>query len=57
MILAVYVKCLFLHWQGGMYMLQLFDNYAATYSLLFIGMIECIGIAWVYGKFTRLRFT
>lgn len=35
--------------QGGMYMLQLFDNYAATYSLLFIGMIECIGIAWVYG--------
>ncbi|XP_048778053.1 sodium- and chloride-dependent glycine transporter 2-like [Ostrea edulis] len=35
--------------QGGMYMLQLFDNYAATYSLLFIGMVECIGIAWVYG--------
>ncbi|XP_061193112.1 sodium- and chloride-dependent glycine transporter 2-like [Saccostrea echinata] len=35
--------------QGGMYMLQLFDNYAATYSLLFIGMVECIGISWVYG--------
>ncbi|XP_078326543.1 sodium- and chloride-dependent glycine transporter 2-like [Crassostrea virginica] len=32
-----------------MYMLQLFDNYAASYSLLFIGMVESIGIAWVYG--------
>lgn len=48
---------IFLHWQGGMYMLQLFDNYAATYSLLFIGMIECIGIAWVYGKFARIWLT
>lgn len=38
-------------------MLQLFDNYAATYSLLFIGMVECIGIAWVYGKFARIWFT
>ena len=35
--------------QGGMFILQLFDNYAATYSLLFIGLVECIGIAWVYG--------
>ena len=34
-----------------MYILQLFDNYAATYSLLLIGLVECIGIAWVYGKF------
>ena len=34
-----------------MYMLQLFDNYAASYSLLFIGMVESIGIAWVYGEF------
>ncbi|XP_076110337.1 sodium- and chloride-dependent glycine transporter 1-like [Mytilus galloprovincialis] len=35
--------------QGGMFILQLFDNYAATYSLLLIGLVECIGIGWVYG--------
>lgn len=35
--------------QGGMYVLQLFDNYAATYSLLFIGLVECLVLAWVYG--------
>ncbi|XP_046344922.2 sodium- and chloride-dependent glycine transporter 1-like isoform X1 [Haliotis rufescens] len=35
--------------QGGMYVLQLFDNYAATYSLLCIGFVECIALAWVYG--------
>lgn len=36
--------------QGGMFVLQLFDNYAATYSLLFIGLVECVVLAWVYGK-------
>ena len=35
--------------QGGMYMLQLIDNYAATYSLLIIGLFECITIAYIYG--------
>lgn len=35
--------------RGGMYMLQLIDNYSATYSLLLIGLCECIAIAWVYG--------
>ncbi|XP_076457390.1 sodium- and chloride-dependent glycine transporter 1-like [Babylonia areolata] len=35
--------------KGGMYVLQLFDNYAATYSLLFIGLVECVVLAWVYG--------
>ncbi|KAL8566526.1 hypothetical protein ACOMHN_009740 [Nucella lapillus] len=35
--------------QGGMYVLQLFDNYAATYSLLFIGLVECVVLSWVYG--------
>ncbi|XP_069115309.1 sodium- and chloride-dependent glycine transporter 2-like [Argopecten irradians] len=35
--------------EGGMYVLQLFDNYAATYSLLIVGLTECFAIAWVYG--------
>ncbi|KAK3106826.1 hypothetical protein FSP39_000767 [Pinctada imbricata] len=35
--------------QGGMFILQLFDNYAATYSLLFIGMVESLAVAYVYG--------
>ncbi|RUS80131.1 hypothetical protein EGW08_012130 [Elysia chlorotica] len=35
--------------QGGMYVVQLFDNYAATYSLLATGLTECVALAWVYG--------
>jgi solute carrier family 6 amino acid transporter-like protein 5/7/9/14 len=35
--------------QGGMYIVTLFDNYAATYSLLAIGLVECVALAWVYG--------
>lgn len=30
-------------------MLQLMDNYAATYSTLIIGLCECVAISWVYG--------
>ncbi len=36
--------------QGGMYMLQLMDSYAATYSVLIIALTECLALAWVYGK-------
>ncbi|KAK2155964.1 hypothetical protein LSH36_225g01061 [Paralvinella palmiformis] len=35
--------------RGGMYMLQLIDNYAATYSLLIITLFECIALNYVYG--------
>ncbi|WAR04561.1 SC6A9-like protein, partial [Mya arenaria] len=28
---------------------QLFDNYAATYSLLVIGLVESLALSWVYG--------
>ncbi|XP_077984736.1 sodium- and chloride-dependent glycine transporter 1-like [Glandiceps talaboti] len=34
---------------GGIYILQLLDWYAAGFSLCFIGLLECIVIAWVYG--------
>ena len=37
-------------------MLQLIDNYAATYSLLLISLFECIAISYVYGKF-KICFT
>lgn len=35
--------------RGGMYMLQLIDNYAATYSLLLIAIAECVTLTYVYG--------
>lgn len=43
--------------QGGMYVVQLFDNYAATYSLLAIGLAECLALSWVYGKFNSYFIT
>ncbi|KAL7641509.1 UNVERIFIED_CONTAM: hypothetical protein RMT77_007380 [Armadillidium vulgare] len=36
----------------GMYILQLLDNYAGTYSALMIGCIELIVISYVYGHTT-----
>lgn len=34
---------------GGMYVLQLIDTYAATFSALIIGMAEVCVISWHYG--------
>lgn len=34
---------------GGMYVLQLIDNYAATFSALVIGAAEISVISWHYG--------
>ena len=30
-------------------MIQIIDNFAATYSLLIIGLFECVVLSWVYG--------
>ncbi|XP_041369478.1 sodium- and chloride-dependent glycine transporter 2-like [Gigantopelta aegis] len=35
--------------RGGMYLLQLFDNYAASYSLIVIVIVETLAISWIYG--------
>ena len=35
---------------GGMYVFQIFDYYAASRTLLFVGLFECIAIAYSYGK-------
>lgn len=34
---------------GGMYVLQLFDNHAGTFSALITGLIEVAAVAWIYG--------
>jgi len=35
---------------GGIYILQLMDWYAAAFSLMIISLLECVVIAWVYGE-------
>ena len=36
-------------WQGGRYIVDLMDNYAAGWPYLFIGLTELIGMYWMYG--------
>lgn len=39
-----------LPFQNGMYMLQLVDTYAASYSLVIIAIFELVGISYLYGE-------
>ncbi|GAB0189757.1 sodium- and chloride-dependent glycine transporter 2 [Grus japonensis] len=41
--------------QGGMYMLQLVDTYAASYSLVIIAIFELVGVSYIY-VYSLLQF-
>lgn len=41
--------------QSGMYMLQLVDTFAASYSLVIIAIFELVGISYLYGKYTSCQ--
>ncbi|XP_068133767.1 sodium- and chloride-dependent betaine transporter-like [Hyperolius riggenbachi] len=54
LVLAMSIVCflcgLFIVTEGGMYIFQLFDYYSSSgICLLFVGICECVCIAWVYG--------
>lgn len=35
--------------QGGMFLFQLVDTYAATYTVIVVCIFEVVTVAWVYG--------
>ena len=42
------VFCLSL--QGGMYLYQIVDWYAASLCVMLTSFLECIVVGWIYGK-------
>jgi len=47
--LFMYLAGLSMVTNGGIYILQLVDNHAATYSALILGCLEVSVMAWIYG--------
>ena len=39
--------------QGGMYVLTLFNWYAASYALMLLSLLELAIVAWIYGKYNN----
>ncbi|XP_067651321.1 sodium- and chloride-dependent glycine transporter 2-like isoform X1 [Haliotis asinina] len=44
-----YISGLVLVTRGGIYVFMLIDRYVATFSLLVVGILECVIIGWIYG--------
>ena len=40
--------------QGGIYVFQLVDWFVGALSVIIIGFLECVVLAWVYGKSSAL---
>lgn len=38
-----------------MFVLQLMDSYSATVSVMTIGVLECVVVAWIYSKYVAVR--
>jgi hypothetical protein len=36
--------------QGGMYLFQIMDWYAAAFSAMVIAFLECLVVAWIYSE-------
>ncbi|UYV75570.1 hypothetical protein LAZ67_13000637 [Cordylochernes scorpioides] len=47
--LFMYITGLLICTKAGMYILQLMDDYCASFSALIIGLVEVIVLGWVYG--------
>lgn len=35
---------------GGIYLLNLVDYSVSGFPLLFVGLLECMALSWIYGK-------
>lgn len=42
---------MFLFFQGGMWLLNLVDYSVSGFPLLFVGLLECIALNWIYRKY------
>ena len=42
--------------QGGFYVLQVVDSYAAGYTLLIVALLELVALVYVYGKMMNESF-
>ena len=42
--------------QGGVYVLQILDWYCASVAVMFLALMEVVGLAWVYGKYVLKPF-